>query len=555
PTYWGAGNLIAYASDRATNGQNLDVWIQQLSGGEARRLTTHAADDHEPSFSPDGGMIAFRSERDGGGIYLIPTIGGAERKVADAGHDPRFSPDGKWISFWKGDPAPYGQFTSVNRGGSIWVAAVAGGSPRRLAPDFYASRPVWSPDSKMILFTGWSTNAASDWYVAGPGGDDAPRKTGLLRLLNTRKFVPRLTYVTWTPAGLIFTGQIGDSVNTWKVAIDPAKLEVTGEPERITSGSGIESHPNMAGNTLVYANSLNNEDIWYLPVDHAAGRAKGDPVRLTNSTASDVSSSVSHDGTRIAFGSIMAGNITVMVHDLVTGNRMRLMSVEASGVPGLNISPDGNQVGWQTARPDRKLESHVAALDGTSRRVCEDCQFRSWDGEKPSQILFGRRGASYLLNPATGTEAKVMEATGSGIHLSWDARWAIFYILDGSVSHIYLCPVRPDRVATKADYIEVSDAKAMDILPELSPDMNIAYFLSNRDGFQCMWARRLDPATKRPSGEPFAVQHFHSAKLSPAYVPGGRRRMDTARDKIVFTMAERSGNIWRADLPAAASTR
>src|SRR5262245_9211218 len=79
------GKLVAYASDRASNGTNLDLWVQPLTGGSApRRLTQDPADDKDPSFSPDGGLIAFFSSRQGGGIYLIPSFGGQERLLVRA---------------------------------------------------------------------------------------------------------------------------------------------------------------------------------------------------------------------------------------------------------------------------------------------------------------------------------------------------------------------------------------------------------------------------------------------------------------------------------------
>ena len=76
------GKLIAYSSDRAGDG-GLDIWVQQLAGGEPVRLTRDPADEQDPSFSPDGSRIVFSSGRDGGGVYVMSALGGAEQKIAE----------------------------------------------------------------------------------------------------------------------------------------------------------------------------------------------------------------------------------------------------------------------------------------------------------------------------------------------------------------------------------------------------------------------------------------------------------------------------------------
>lgn len=60
------GKLAVYASDRGSNGTNLDLWLQPLAqGSQPIRLTQNPADDMDPSFSPDGGQIAFYSRPSG----------------------------------------------------------------------------------------------------------------------------------------------------------------------------------------------------------------------------------------------------------------------------------------------------------------------------------------------------------------------------------------------------------------------------------------------------------------------------------------------------------
>ena len=51
-------------------------------------------DDDQPGFLPDGERIAFRSDRDGGGIFAMGRTGEAVRPVTRDGFRPSWSPDG-----------------------------------------------------------------------------------------------------------------------------------------------------------------------------------------------------------------------------------------------------------------------------------------------------------------------------------------------------------------------------------------------------------------------------------------------------------------------------
>jgi hypothetical protein len=71
------------------------------------------------------------------------------------------------------------------------------------------------------------------------------------------------------------------------------------------------------------------------------------------------------------------------------------------------------------------------------------------------------------------------------------------------------------------------------------------YFTSNRDGFMCIWAQRLQPDTKYPVGAAFDVHHFHTSRRSLANVGLGPLETSVARNALVFNLGEVTGNVWR----------
>src|SRR5262249_16218057 len=128
-------------------------------------------------------------ERNGGGIYVIPSLSGREAvKIAEAGRQPRFSPDGRWIAYWTGNVSDTALFGTSQ----IYIVASTGGAaPRQLQPEFAATRyPVWSRDGKHILFLGARSPERSstgvlqngDWWVTSiDGGPATP--TGAIAVL------------------------------------------------------------------------------------------------------------------------------------------------------------------------------------------------------------------------------------------------------------------------------------------------------------------------------------------------------------------------------------
>ena len=87
----------------------------------------------------------------------------------------------------------------------------------------------------------------------------------------------------------------------------------------------------------------------------------------------------------------------------------------------------------------------------------------------------------------------------------------------------------------------ITGGMTQDSYPRWSPDGGTIYFTSDQDGAIGIFARRLHPATKQPLGPVFCVYRFvkPSLRMSPRAM-----WISVARDKIVFSLEERSGNIW-----------
>ena len=122
------------------------------------RLTHRPATLLIPAWSPDGRFIAFaRRGKDATdtGIYLLPVLGGSERKLADAttaGFWPLYllswSPDGKWLAFSKED-ARAAKMDNTSQNAGIHLLNVETVEERVLpdpSPDCTSSlEPAFSP--------------------------------------------------------------------------------------------------------------------------------------------------------------------------------------------------------------------------------------------------------------------------------------------------------------------------------------------------------------------------------------------------------------------------
>jgi hypothetical protein len=176
-----AEGKIAFSSNRDGN---YEIYVINTDGSGLTRITNHPANDHWPTWSPDGRQIAFTRD-DHWDIYVINADGSNEVRLTD-GHDPVWSPDGQQIAF-----------ASARDGNlEIYTMNVDGSGLTRLTnhldPD---EDPTWSPNGQQIAFT--SHRDASSWnawdlYVMNADGG------GLIHLTNSSADD---TQPVWSPNG------------------------------------------------------------------------------------------------------------------------------------------------------------------------------------------------------------------------------------------------------------------------------------------------------------------------------------------------------------------
>ncbi|MGH9846164.1 MAG: winged helix-turn-helix domain-containing protein [Blastocatellia bacterium] len=330
------GKQIAFMWN-GPQGDNPDIYLKLIDAETPLRLTTNSAADTKPVWSPDGRHIAFlRQSTESSAFYLIPALGGAERKLAEVfpyqvpgdGNSPYYSPDGKTLAI----PDKHSQDEPLG----IFLLSLETSEKRRLttAPagslgDYY---PAFSPDGKMLAFVRaprWSTD---DLCVLSLAGGE-PRRLTFDNLT--------ITGLTWTPDSreIMFTSRRGGSTrHLWRVAA------TGGMPERVdTVGADVLSPAlSLQGNRLAYTQALDDINIWRYEFD-AAGRVKAQ-TQLIASTFWDHGPDYSPDGQRIVFVSDRSGSNGIWVCES-DGSKPRLLhncGPYVSGTP--RWSPDGRWI-------------------------------------------------------------------------------------------------------------------------------------------------------------------------------------------------------------------
>ncbi len=549
------GKMVAYLS--SAGGPNPDIWVQQIGGGKAIQITHEKQGASSPVFSPDGTQIAYQSN---GGIHEVPALGGDSRLISSDGLGPLYTPDGSTIVFARVVEGSVHLFTIPRLGGT----AVAIHPEMRLG-----APPVVSPDgSKLLALASRKGRQGQDlrrwWMISISGGKVEEIAPPPLLASETQAPLP----LAWTMPDrssryqrVIFGRSAGDTYNLFLVAIT-SDGKVTSDPEQLTFATGFATSPSISeSRRMVFDSSTGSTNLWSIPVETDRARVTGERKSVTQvEGVRNDAPSASHDGKKVAFFS----DNRLVVKDLATGRETQLIQdfqINRGSAP--RISPDGSLVVYYGNADSGRFDLYLISTTGEApHRVCQGCGgpggFSS-DGTRVLTENFSGGGLDKisLVELATG---KVTDVLSDPQHplwnpfYSWDDKWMSFLMQTGADQEhyrIYITPVQNFVPAGPDRWIQLTGGEYHDDKEQFSPDGNTMYFTSNRDGFTCMWALRLDPKTKRPQGAPFAIQHFHgSQRIYAGISESNHMEVNVAKDKIVTNLDDIRSDIWMMQLDA-----
>jgi Tol biopolymer transport system component len=336
--------------------------------------------------------------------------------------------------------------------------------------------------------------------------------------------------------------------------------KVTSDPEQLTFATGLATTPSFSpSGRMVFASSTGSTNLWSIPIDADHARVTGERQRLTQvEGVRDDSPSLSRDGKKIAFFS----DNRLIVKDLVTGQETQLVQdfqIFRGSSP--RLSPDGSVVAYYL--PSGGLTESdlylIPTAGGAPRLVCQRCGGPGGFSSDGDWLLTENIASSLarisLVELATGKVSDVLSDTQHQLwnpFYSWDDKWISFLMQTGADQEhfrMYITPAEHFVPAGPDRWVQLTDGAYHDDKQQFSPDGNTIYFTSNRDGFTCIWALRLDPKTKHAQGSPFAVQHFHGGqRIYSGISESNHMEVNVAKDKIVTNLDEFRSDIWMLQL-------
>jgi TolB protein len=243
--------------------------------------------------------------------------------------------------------------------------------------------------------------------------------------------------------------------------------------------------------------------------------------------------------------------VDIWLKDLRTGEE-RAITVTSSIERSPQISDDGGNVFFGIREEGLYPMYKVTAHGGTPQKVCTDCGTLSDISPDGEYVLYhgGEPWSAYAFQIASGRKTLIGSRTRRlySSRFSPDGKWIAFHTDTGDDDRprqIFVTAFTPNTAVPEEKWIPITSGQQSDFDVSWSADASMLFFFSNRDGNRCIWATRLNPQTKEPSGTAFPVVHLHRFN---AHAPEGTGLgISSASGRLVFGAVDLSSTVFRAE--------
>ena len=555
------GKFVAYTSDRS--GQ-LQLWLQQVAGGEPIQLTHSSGAAGGAHFLPDGARVVYGVEspdRSATRLEIIPTLGGPPRVLANAklilAGD--LSPDGRQVAYFE-----VGASVARPR---LMVLSLEGGTPREL-PSWEQAQPrqdyftgaAWTGDSRYLLCAGTKRADALgfdewDWFAL-PVDGGAPRATGAgeaLRAAGLRLTIPALI----KGGRVLFAGGKTEHSNLWEIRMDPESWRVRGAPRQVTFGTENELPKSLSASGILALDiSKTSTDLYLTPLSPATGQPAGISRRLTRDGRNKVLYGAGGEPGYAYFTVIEkgGGRRSDFKVDLMSGTQVSLLA-GLDNATRFVISADGSQLGYNITEGGRYSIRVGDAASGpaAARPLCQGCgrvlrfapdeRFLMYQPEARVQPDPKRKYTVRLLEVATGKDRPWLEHPSESVIFAApfgsDARWIAVRrqtVESQGTARWFVLPWAEQPVPPSA-WIEAKGAPAN---ANLSPFTDFFQYFQNSK----LMAIRFDPKThtfSQPYEIKFPPATGETVHPSDSWLVRG--------PGLVFSRQELTSSVWLMKLP------